>query len=374
VNLRSTIYWLLSILVLVLCLTYSQPSPDNKTIKPIALTTYLDVKPLFFYYNNKQFHATVVDQLRLDIKVENISENISKYNTLIIQGYQFKQNIQFSLNWQVKQQNHQVLINKTIQSINPFNFETDDASEISNLHLLITSTQELGLSNNFQNEILFQSIHLDISHNQSQLAINHSEWNDFTAVKLSSINGHTNHTDLHYKYLILRLCSWLILAALMFWMLKINGTHLITTLFIAWIISGYYYASNHIKQHSQLSQAFTPGQTFINRTDQQTHELAEHISAKIKTEPIQISSSDKLILFGANTFFKLRLKHHLQQFNIGTHLKIKQLLENSTKSKFKYLLVGKQLKYCTNLSRYDWLKNQVEIIHMDDNFCLLRKK
>ncbi len=316
----------------------------------------------------------MVGQLRLDIKTERISEDISKYNALIVEGYQFKQDTEFSLNWQVKEQSYQVLINQTMQSINHINFGTEDATEISDLHLLITTTQELGLKNNFQDELTFQSIHLDQLHNQSQLAANLSEWNNFTPVKLSSINGYTNSTDLHYKNLMLRLCSWLIVATLLFWMFRIKGTHLMITLFLAWVISSYFYLNNHIKQHSQISQAFTPGQSLINRTDQETHDLAELIAAKIKATFSQFSSSEKLILIGSNSFFKLRLKHHLQQFNIGMHINLKKLLEGSSGSKFKYILVGNQLRYCKKPSRYDWLNNQVEILHVDDNFCLLRKK
>ncbi len=261
-----------------------------------------------------------------------------------------------------------------MQSINHINFGTEDATEISDLHLLINSTQELGLKNNFQDELSFQSIRLDQLHNQSQLATNLSEWNDFTPVKLSSINGYTNSTDLHYKYLILRLCIWLIVATLLFWLLRIKGTHIIITLFLAWVISSYFYLTNHIKQHSQISQAFTPGQHLINNTDQETHDLAKLIAAKIKAPLSQFSSSDKLILIGSNSFFKLRLKHHLQQFNIGMRINLKKLLAGSTGSKFIYILVGKQLRYCKKPSRYDWLNNQVEIIHVDDNFCLLRKQ
>ena len=372
--LRPTIYWLLSILLLAICLTYPKPIPENTPINPVNLTSYLDVEPSFFYFINNRFHAKVVGQLRLDIKTDRITEDISQYNALIIEDYQYKQNTEFSLNWQVNEKPFQQVFNQTPHSINQINFQTEDAKQIKNLHLLITSTQHLGLNNSFIDEVSFQSMRFDQLNKRNQLASNLSEWNHFNPVKLSSINGYTSSTNFQYKYLILRICCWLVLTVLIFWLIKIRGVHLMLSMFLAWVISGYFYFSNHVKQHNQIIQAFAPEQKTINRTDQETHDLAELITAQLKTHTNKPSSSDKIILIGTNTFLKLRLIHHLQQFNIGLHVNLKKLLKDPITSQFTFILVENQLKYCQQQSDFTWLKEHVNFIHIDESFCLLRNK
>lgn len=372
--LRPTIYWLLSILLLAICLTYPKPIPDHPPIKPVNLTSYLDVEPNFFYYINNRFHAKVLGQLRLDIKTDRITEDISQYHALIIEDYQYKQNTEFSLNWQVNEKHFQQVFNQTTHSINQIDFQTEDAKQIKNLHLLITSTQHLGLNNSFIDEVSFQSMRFDQLNKRNQLASNLSEWNHFNPVKLSSINGYTSSTDFQYKELILRICCWLVLTFLLFWLFKIKPTHLMISLFLGWVISSYFFLSNHIKQHNQISQAFIPEQSIINRTDQETHDLAELIATQLKAHTSKNSESDKLILLGTNTFLKLRLINHLQQFNIGLHINLRKLLRDSTTSKFTFILVENQLKYCQQLSNYRWLIKRAEVFYIGDNFCLLRKK
>jgi hypothetical protein len=374
VILRPTIYWLLSILLLLLCLTYPKPIPENTPINPVNLTSYLDVEPNFFYYINNRFHAKVVGQLRLDIKTDRISEDISQYNALIIEGYHYKLNTEFSLNWQVNEQTFQQVFNQTTQSINPINFQTEDTKQIKDLHLLITSTQDLGLNNSFLDEVSFQSIRFDQLNNLNQLATNLSEWNHFNPIKLSSINGYTSSTDFQYKHLILRLSCWLVLTVFLYWVSHINGAHLMLSLFLAWAISSYFYFSNHIKQHNQINQAFLPEQNIINRTDQEIHDLAGLIAAQLKTHTNELSSSDKMILLGTNTFLKLRLIHHLPQFNIGLRINLRKLLKDSTTSKYTFILVENQLKYCQKPGRFKWISKRAELIHVDEKFCLLRKK
>ncbi len=372
--LRPTIYWLLSILLLLLCLTYPKPIPENTPINPVNLTSYLDVEPNFFYFINNRFHAKVVGQLRLDIKTDRISEDISQYNALIIEDYHYKLNTEFSLNWQVNEQTFQQVFNQTTQSINPINFQTEDTQQIKDLNLLITSTQDLGLNNSFLDEVSFQSIRFDQLNNLSQMAADLSEWNHFNPVKLSSINGYTSSTDFHYKYLILRLSCWLALTVLIFWVSKIKGAHLMLSLFLAWIISSYFYFNNHIKQHNQINQAFLPEQNIINRTDQEAHDLAELIAAQLKIHNSELSSSNKMILLGTNTFLKLRLIHHLPQFNIGLRINLSKLLKDSTSSKYTYILVENQLKYCQKPERFKWISEHAKLIHVAEKFCLLRKK
>lgn len=372
--LKSIIYWLLSILVLALCLTYPNPAANHKPADPIRLTSFLDVEPSFFYYVNNRFHANVIGQLRLDIKTDRISQELTQYNALVVDDYQYKQNIEFSLNWQVNDQTHQLVFNQTPLSINPIDFHTTDASEITDLHLLITSTQDLGLHNNFRDEITFKAIRLDQLQNQNQLATNLSQWNNFVALKLSSINGYTSSTELPFKQLMLRLSCWLVVTVLMFWLIKIKGLHLIIALLLSWVISSYFYFINHINQHSQIMQAFDAGKQIINRTDLETQDLSVQIAAQINANFSHYSSADKLVLIGNNSFVELRLIHHLQQFNIGLNSNLKTLLESPDGANFTYILIGKELRFCQQTSNFDWLKNHVEVIHIDDKFCLLRKK
>ena len=372
--LRPTIYWLLSILLLLLCLTYPKPIPENTPINPVNLTSYLDVEPNFFYYINNRFHAKVVGQLRLDIKTDRISEDISQYNALIIEDYHYKLNTEFSLNWQVNEQTFQQVFNQTTQSINPINFQTEDTKQIKDLHLLITSTQDLGLNNSFLDEVSFQSIRFDQLNNLNQLATNLSEWNHFNPIKLSSINGYTSSTDFQYKHLILRLSCWLVLTIFLYWVSHINGAHLMLSLFLAWAISSYFYFSNHIKQHNQINQAFLPEQNIINRTDQEIHDLAGLIAAQLKSPASEFFNAGKYILLGSNTFDKLRLIHHLQQFNIGLNINLSQLLADPTTSQHTFILINNQLNYCQQPSSFEWLNEHDTLFYLDEKYCLLRKK
>ncbi len=364
----------MSTLILALCLTYSKSNHDNKQAPPIALTSYLKVEPSFFYYNNNLFHATVMGQLKLDIRIERFADDITNYDTLVIADYQYDLNTHLSLNWKVNGEPHKALINQSKNSINHIDFQTKDIREISDLHLMITSMHELGLEKNFQSQISFQSMHLDNRGNQSQIATNLSEWSNFIPVKLSAINGYTNASNLHFKSLILRLSCWLVAAILIFWLCKIKGTHLIATFFLAWLTSSYFFLTNHFLQHNQISQAFPPEQKIINRLDQESHDLARHIKTTFKSNSTILSSTDRLVLIGANTFYKLRLKHHLSNFNIAINYDLQNLLNNQVNNNSLYLLTENELPLCNNQPENEWLIKQINFIHVDSNFCLMRKK
>jgi len=357
-----------------LCLTYTNSNQKRKSIEPISLTSYTKGKPNYFFLQNQRFQATVIGQLKLDIKTERITENFTSHNALIIDDYQFDKNTQLSLNWKVNGKPYQAIMNQSKHSINHIDFQTESANNISDMYLLFSSMPELGVKKKPNSEVSFKSIRLDQLLNENQLATYHSEWSQFIPIKLNTINGYTSVTDLQFKGLILRLSFWLIITYMIFWLFKVNGTHFIVNLFFAWLICSYFFLNNLIKQHDQINQAFPPEQRNINIVDQQALNLASLIDTKIQSIPELVTKSDKFVLIGTNTFFKLRLANHLSMFNIALNIDIQNLLNNQAGNDFVYLLTESHLYLCNKQPENGWLNQQVKFIYVDNSFCLLRKK
>ncbi len=300
--------------------------------------------------------------------------DITHFDALVISDYQYHKNTQITLNWQVNEKPYQQTLNQTKHSINHIDFQAKEMSEISNFHLMITNLPELGLRNSFQDEVSFRSIRLDQTKNLNQISTNLSEWNHFSPLKLSALNGYTSRSKLHLKGLVLRLGGWLMVATLLLWILKIKGTHLILTISLAWFIGCYFFLSTRIKQHDQINQAYSAEQKSINILDQKSKNLASLITAKLKSSSGLYTNADKLVLIGANTFFIVRLKYHLLKFDIGLNFDIQNLLDNQVRKDTLYLLTENQLDFCKGEPEKNRLIEQVNLIHVDKDFCLLRKK
>ncbi len=371
---KSTIYWLLSMLALAICLVYSGTNSYDKSNNSLPLIPYLKVEPKFFFYSDNHYHAAVPGQLRLNINTEKLPHDLTHFDALIITDYIYKQNIQITLNWRVKDHVYQRTLNQNTHSINPIDFQTKNVDEIEDLHLMINSLPELGINHSFQDQISFKSIHLGRLENQSQMATNLSHWNHFTPLKLSAINGYTNSSNLHLKSLIYRLGSWVIISTLMFLLFKIDGKHLLLTFFMAWMFSSFFFVSSRLKQHDQIKHAFSNEQKLINAVDQDSLRLADLITAQLNQLSKQFPTISRYVLVGSNSFFKLRLKHHLRHFNLAIHFDKENPLNSSRDKEFIFIAVKQQVRYCNYPARFDWLDNSVEVLHVDEDFCLLRKK
>ncbi len=116
--------------VFFLC-TFISFNPDQSPeTKPLKLTSFFKINPHSIYYANNQFNATVTGQLRLNLELDPVQENLLEYNALVVEGFNFTTDTKASLNWKINETSHQVLFNKTSLSINPIDFQTQDASLI----------------------------------------------------------------------------------------------------------------------------------------------------------------------------------------------------------------------------------------------------
>ncbi len=294
-------------------------------------------------------------------------------NTLVINDFNYVLDTTYSLNWKTGDQSHRVLINKTKQSINFFDFQTTDHNQVSDLHILIEPNTELGNDLRFQQTASFKSLLFDSIEKQNVLAAHISEWTDFTPIKFNSINGYTSSQDHHLKYLILRLSAWVLFCVALFVVTKISGFHLVLTITIAWLFTAFFHINNHMKQNQQLHMAFSTEDSHINPLDQSAAIIADSIKADLNNPQIMPEDINKLVLLGQNNFFNLRLVHHLLEYNIGLSLNFERIFSSNNKQ-HAFILLNNAYRYCIRPDRYDWLIGQADIISINDQYCIMRKK
>ncbi len=157
-------------------------------------------------------------------------------------------------------------------------------------------------------------------------------------------------------------------------MIKINSKHLIATIILAWLFSSLFYLKNHLEQHQQLNAAFPTDQLGINRIDQSVLALANAIDSHLITNPSISTHEHKFVVLGLNDFFNLRLVKHLMKYNIAVNSGIQKMLDQETTFQPIYIFIQKNLRYCKQPDKYSWLTSQLEFIHVDELFCMVRKK
>ncbi|WP_223787633.1 hypothetical protein [Marinicella meishanensis] len=370
---KPVTYWALSLALLMTCLLLPAPA-TNRHDKQTALDlkSHLDVEPRFFYYRDNRFHARVLGTLRIDIEPDKLPAHLSHYHVLEFKGLDLGLDVRFSLNWSVNGVPHRVPINQTSHSLTPFDFQTSEATAITDLHLLLEANHELGNVSRFERAVTFQSIAFTQANIGNQWAINRSEWMDLTAVKFSSINGYTASQDPHLKGLIQRLGLWLLLSALLLTGLKLRPHHLLYTLLIGWLLPTGIYLNNHWRQHQQLAQAFSEDPVNLNQLDQEARQLAQAIKRQLPLHPNPSAQPQKLILVGPKDFFHLRLMRHLFDHNVALDSGFSRMLAQ-TDDRHVFVLSRQAWRFCEQPEQHEWLKGQVTVLHLDRHYCLMRK-
>ncbi len=369
---RVLIFWVLSITALFCCFFISLDKTNSTVLKPKNITSLLKVEPHSFYYSKNKYHANITGRLKIEIKTETLSESLLHYNVLIIEGLEIDLNTTISLNWNLDNQPHQTPLNSNKQSINLMDFNTTDSEKISNLHLLISSNFELGTRPNAQKDVAFTSIYFDSTQNHSPVSIKINEWLDYTPIKFNSINGYSSSDNLHFKTLIQRLAIWALIILTLFLLLSVSGNHLIACLSLAWLITLIPFSINFVKQNHQIKSAFTNDKHYLNRQDITSYELAQKITAKIKTVSSIDLSQQKFIIVGNNDFYHLRLYHHLINFNVAiNNSDLFSLLKNDSSKQYIYILTKKHIDHCNRGT--ESIDSLTEIIGQETQYCLMRK-
>ncbi|WP_099019286.1 hypothetical protein [Marinicella litoralis] len=321
-------------------------SENSTAVEPKNIIFLLKVEPNYFYYSNNKFHAIVAGQLKLEIKTETILPNLINYDALVIDGLDLDLNSNISLNWVADEKKHQIPLNSNTQSINLIDFQTAQPQNISDLHLLIRSNFELGDHPNAHKEVSFESIYFDSRKNHSTLSLQMNEWFDYTPLKFNSINGYTSSENLHFQSLIQRLVIWVLINVLLYWLLRVSGKQLIISLTIAWCFTLIPFVNNFIKQNQQIETAFAEDGGYLNKQDISTYELAQDIIADLKNRSDINLSTQKFIIVGTNSFYHLRLFHHLMGLNVAINNYINNDLPNDGTKPYIYILTKKSLEDC----------------------------
>jgi hypothetical protein len=374
VNKKPVAYWALSLTLLLLCLLLPSPSTTNHPSQPaLDLKSHLDVEPMFVFYRDNRFHVRILESLRIDIKPDRLPAHLATYNVLEIDEFEPVLDADYSLRWQVNGHPHQVTINKTRHSLTPFDFQTDDASAITDLHLLLEASHELGNHPRLEQMVSFQNLQLSQASIHNQWAINLSEWLDLTPIKFNTINGYTSSQDLHLKGLIMRLGLWLVLSAILLTIWRLNSVHLVFTLLVAWVLPAGVYFTNLARQHQQVTQAFSEDPISLNELDHATRQLAMDIKQQLSAvSQAKDHSKPKLILVGPKDFFHLRLMRHLFDQNIGLDSGFQRMVAQTDENHF-FVLTHQAMRFCDDPEAHAWLKDQVIVLFHNQAFCLMRK-
>jgi len=332
----------------------------------------LDVEPRFFYYRDNRFHARVLGSLKIHIEPDKLPAHLAAYNVLEINEFDPALDANYSLNWTAHGRTHQVPLNKTRHSLTPFDFQAQDAADITDLHILFEANHELGNRSRFEQQASFQAVRLTQAGLHNQWAINRSEWLDLTPVKFNTINGYTSSQDPHLRGLIMRLSLWLMISIGLLIAFKLRHRHLFLTLLVAWMVPAGVYLHNHFNQHQQLTEAFSEDSLNLNQLDQEARQMAAQIEQQLPAILAQGPVSNKLILVGPKDFFHLRLMRHLFALNVGLDAGFSRML-NLTNDQHLFILSQNALRFCTNPEQHDWLSGQVKVVFRNSQFCIMRK-
>lgn len=371
---RITVFWILSVLTLMACLALNHSQTESNPKDDINLVPLLKVKPNYFSYYENKYHARVFNQLSIEINSEPIQQDLTTYDTIIIEGLELSLNALISLSWDVNGETKQILINHHSTSINHIDFDANYPEEIQNLQLTLYANHELGTQNIKTTDIAFSGLILRHSANLNQLSAASNEWFDFTPIKFSSINGYSSPNDLHMQSLIARLLVWLVINLIIYTVLGVNGKHLIGSLTLAWLLVAIPFLWNQWLQNQQIKQAFPHQNLILNSQDQQAFELAQEISGSLNALSEFSVSKNKLLIIGSNNFEFLRLFHHLHHLNIALSLKSDVLSTHDGANEIIYILSHTFAKFCSVNENNTLFPNGIDVLSSGNNFCLVKRK
>lgn len=373
VNKAST-YWALSILVLFLCLSVNFDFKHQTEHEPLNLNNLIKVEPRFLYRNGNTFHATVVGELKINIKLDNLEHDLTNYDVFIIQGLEYQTDTKISLHWTIAEQSFHQPIQLNTVSYTPINFETKDTSLIQDMHLLIIQDSAIGTKHSFQDEIKFQSLLLNQQPNLTGFKTNISRWSAFNPISFGSINSYTPQSVAAYQALIVRLTLWVLITLTVLRLLGLQKKHMLGVFFIAWLIMTCFYLNSRLIQHRQIKNSFSPEQKQLNLEDKAIFDLAQRIKTKLTDLSIHPGIEHKVALVGSANFTNLRLSHHLNQYNIGLNLNLQQLLDEAKNQETTYLIIDRSYFLCTLIEKDPNYLPKAALLFKDSEFCLVRSK
>lgn len=371
---KSVNYWVLSLLILILCLSLRLDKDEPVNLEPLNLNSLIKVEPNFLYRSDNKFNAMVVGELKLDINLENVKSNFTQYNLIIFSNLDYQTNTNITLNWIVNEIKHQTPINLSKHSKTFIDFKTEDSNQINELYLLISQETTLGTEHSFQDEVSFQAIYLDNQNNHSTFLSNWNQWTGFNPIRFSSINSNTENTKLIYKSLILRLSFWLIGTVTLFFIFKVHTKHLISSFFIAWIMTTTIHINNRFHQNQQIKSSFKSPDSNLNLIDTSSEQLAIKIKTSLNSLAIKPNIKNKIILIGGDEFFNQRLMHHLKEYNVSLNLFTSDLFETNDYKNKTYIFSRDSKIYCSELALITQLGKPFKITHTDQEYCIAREK
>ncbi len=371
---KMSTYWLLSILILTLCLTLNFDSNKHPKLEPIDVTNLIKVQPKFLYRRNNTFYALVVGQLRIDIKLDGVAQDITQYNLFVVNDLAYKTDTKISLNWKVNDKSFQVPLTLSTKSYTPINFQTKNINEVSDLHLMIIQDSTFGTDHSFQDEIKFKSISFNHTDNQETFAIDTNNWLAFNPINFGSVNSYTTHTSMIYQSLILRLSIWMMVTVLLFLILKISKKHLLFSFLIGWFITAFFYLNNRFHQNLQLNNSFPEETSFLNLTDKVMYHSAKKIKSALSDMNIAPTIEQKIVIIGPSDFSNQRLLTYLNEYNVALKIQMQEVLSTVKYQNTTYLLINGSFFYCDYIRKYPEYMKLAEIIHSDSNLCIIKSK
>jgi len=384
VNYRLVLYWLLSMLALVACLWLPTEQRSKRELPAINLSKSFKVAPSFLYFIDNQFHAVAGNQLRIDLKKNQLKRKFPFYNTLVIEDLGISMNKTISLNWKVGKQQFRQPLNLTNTSVNRINFKTRKAKRIKDLHLLIEHNPEMGINHNMQDEVTFRAMYLTNGYEPGQPGADVSEWLDFSPVKFNSINGYTSADNTHLQSLIGKAATWLLINVLLYLILRVHGLHLLISITLAWVLTAIPYWYNFGRQHTQLIEAFPEDSQYLNALDKQAVDMSQVVKQAL-TDEAQLNSRDtKVVIVGPNEFVYLRLFYHLLEYDVAVHNNLKEIIRSPGPTLFVFFADSSHLCHQGMAHQWSYLGNHaissatfeasepaVRLLAMETDHCLV---
>ncbi|MCB1582272.1 MAG: hypothetical protein R3E90_03775 [Marinicella sp.] len=367
---RPLIFWTISTAMLLLCLFLPVKKTKQPSIEPFLISSLIKVEPKLLTYFNNKFQATVAGQLIMEIKQNKLTRELTNYDVIIIEDLNMDYNTQFSLHWQVEGINYSQILNHSTQSITPIDFKTTDSENINNLQLVLKPYFELNTQPAIPRTVSFSSIYFDHSNNQNIWNSHKSQWFAFNPVEINSINGYSSTDSLPLEGLILRLMLWLVINIFLYFFIKINGTHLIFSFAVAWLITTLPFISNFLKQHQQIVTAYPNDHEYINAVDKYLYQVAKTIKAELNHLSAQSNTPNKYVILGTNQFEYLRLFYHLTELNVGMSARFSSV-NDAKQQKLIYILSNQYRAACNNPRAEIWAENQFSVLSEHPEYCLV---
>lgn len=247
---------------------------------------------------------------------------MASYSLLIIDQFASNQAVNLYLTAELQNRQDsdvvpfkQKLINHQ-QSINELNDEWQSAVTISEVALVIESEIALGFGNEFDSQVSWQSIQFSNNDQISQTAKIFSELLAFVPLGFSSINIHNGEAMATYKSVLIWLGSLLLIAFIIYLVLKPPAIHLLASIALAWLVTGLIYGHNFAQQITFNQQRYAGHTQYLNRIDQGLGDMAKRIDETLAAQSNNPANT-KILIMGGENFNNKRLKYHLLQYNVG---------------------------------------------------------